>query len=537
MVVHSFGMQWHDFKEVGLGFHLDATYADGHGTVTNWELSIAPRRTYHGKSVQDLIDTLEEIKEEFGLKVYSEHKIDRMVIYTDNIFKIQGFFSKYITESFSDLSITLCDFFDFRPITRWADVHSAMDIARAAQTLIDTIFIPEKYFFLTPNQVPRKCISRACDSPLAAQIYPSSYFEYKLFRKALFGGIVYVPYKNLVVTDPLICLDLTSAYIYDLIVEKHCASKFVEDDVDHWEYYLESTHKTSIGSYVIEYDCVSNKISSFKDALGKKFEKGEQKVSAVLTSVDLKTLMDMAHISSIKCMWLYACDIDYLPRYVVDEVVRQYIKKVDLKGDKEAYDLQKSVVNGIFGDCIRLFDSEKDFESARKHTAMAPQWGIWCTSYAKKNLLKLANKVEGWVYSDTDSIYCFDNAHNRAVLEEYNCEVREKVKEFCELFDYDYEKLKDLGTFKIEKKIKKFKALAQKVYMYTTDDDKFHLTAAGLDQSSIQVDESLYDRRTLPVGSRTFRHVSDGDYYEDNRKGIANVITTTKIAKNCKSQY
>ena len=73
--------------------------------------------------------------------------------------------------------------------------------------------------------------------------------------------------------------------------------------------------------------------------------------------------------------------------------------------------------------------------------------------------------------------------------------------------------------------------------MYTTDDDEFHLTAAGLDQSSIQVDESLYDRRTLPVGSRTFRHVSDGDYYEDNRKGIANVITTTKIAKTCKPQY
>ena len=64
MVVHSFGMQWHDFKEIGVGFHLDATYADGHGTVTNWELSIAPRRTYHGKTVQDLIDTLEEIKED-----------------------------------------------------------------------------------------------------------------------------------------------------------------------------------------------------------------------------------------------------------------------------------------------------------------------------------------------------------------------------------------------------------------------------------------------------------------------------------------
>ena len=526
MKIHDRGNKWHNYIEKGFGLTIEPTLdhpyilADDEGLLTEGT---------------DLLEELNELIKHYDLKVYSESSKDILVIYTDNLMKIKGYYSEYITEEFNDLYIQILNVIEFRNICRWKDLHTAEEIAKHAQFLIDYKFKPDKYWYLTPNQIPRRSITKACDDITAAKIYPPTYNTYREFRKALFGGICYTPYRELIIDEPLMCLDLTSAYIFDLLIELHCISKFEYTDPDAWELYLDSNKHTSIGSYKISYSCVSNKIHCFKDIKGNNFEKGECVVYTTMTSVDLKTFMDIADVKEIKCLWLFTCELGHLPKYMLDEIVKQYIAKVDLKGKGEEYDLQKSVVNGIFGDCIRDFDAGQ-FESARRRPTVAPQWGIWCCSYAKKNLLALASKVKGWVYSDTDSIYCFDNEYNRGLLNDYNRRATSRVKEFCEEFGYDFEKLKDLGTFKIEKTIKKFKAVTNKIYMYTTTDGEFHLTAAGLDQSTIKVDESLYNK-PIPFGGRTYRYIDEDGYHEEFKGGIESALTTIALTSKIKKQY
>lgn len=539
MVVKNYKNQFFNYIEIGAGCIIDGKYDTDakHGEIVGWELYIAPNHHYANTSKESFIDTLTKVRENLDLKRYVKNKtkVDHLIIYTNNLMKIKGFFNDMITDEFSDKYIVIMDVFEFRCITRWYETDDPKEMAEYAQTLIDSVFIPEKSFFLTPNQVPRKRLVRTRNDNTAQIIFPKSFYLYKMFRNALYGGLLYVPYKNLVIEEPLISIDLTSAYIYDLIVEKHCMTEFEPANTDNWSYYLDSTTMTSIGYYRVSYTCSSNKINCFKDEHGNKLEKGEHEVYITMTSIDLKSFMQFANVIDIHCVWLYACKLDYIPKYVIDEVVTQYIKKVSLKDNKMQYDLQKPILNGIFGDCIKTYTAD-EFNKAKKRPTLAPQWGIWCTSYARRNLFKLANKLEGWVYSATDSVYCNDCQYNIDLVEQYNTEVRTKLKEFCNKFGYDYEMLKDLGTFKVEKHIKKFKAVAPNVYMYTTTDNEFVLKAAGLDQSIIKVDESLYDKR-IPYGRRLYKEVKDDCYYEEWRGGISNMLYTTVDAALQKPQY
>lgn len=541
MKIHERGRCWHNYSETGMGFTMKVQSFDTYGEIEFWELSIAPKYTKLGETLEDLISFLKQIIKEKDLKYYTKYTKDLIIIYTDNLDKIKGFLSKYITNEFENLYIEVLDFFEFRPINKWKDLHNSIEIANYAQYLIDKVFIPDKYFYITPNQIPRRKINKAhklSNDEIANNIFPVSFEQYNTFRKALFGGICYVPYKNLIITDPLICLDLKSAYIYDLLIEKHCSTKFKLTDENNYEFYLESNNKTSIGKYKIKYKANTNKIHCFKDINNINFEKGEFEIITILTNIDLKILIKLCDEISIKCEWLYECELNYLPKYLREEIIKQYTLKEKLKnGNKEDYDMQKSVVNGIFGDCIRKYKTEEMFNEMYRNPYLAPQWGIWCTSYARKNLLALALKVKGWIYSDTDSIYCFDTEENRWLVEKYNIAIRKKIKEFCDLFGYDYEILKNLGTFEIEKEIIKFKAITQKVYMYETKNGEFKLTAAGLDQKTINIDKSLFEKEKLDYGSRTFKFVKDGTYYEKTLSGEDMILMSICEASMVKDQY
>lgn len=521
MKIHDRGRKWHIYNETGYGLTIASHQVGTTGYVDGWELA-TPDHLLVGSDIDSLVDVLASLIVKYDCKSYGKATKDLIVIYTDNIEKVCGFLSEYITDRFNLLYVQLKEYIEIRPISLWKDLTDATEIAKYAQYLIDTLFKPNQYWYLTPNQVPRRHIDKAhklSSDTTAEVIYPTKYSLYSTFRKALFGGIVYVPYKNAVIKDKLMCLDLTSAYIYDLLIEKHCSTKFEIADSRNWEMYLQSEAMTSIGCYEISYSTPYNRIRSFKTVDGENFEKGEHTVKAIMTSIDLYTLTTLCDIKDITCYWLYSCELDQLPKYLLDEIVRQYTKKVDLDRNTEEYELQKTVVNGIFGDCIRKYNTEDEFNNARRKPSVAPQWGIWCTSYAKKNLLKLASKVQGWVYSDTDSIYCYDNEYNRALLKEYNDEANRKVKAFCDQYRYDYSKLKGLGTFKIEHEIVKFKALNTKTYMYKTVEGEFKLKAAGINQQTIKVDESLFDRPLLDYGTRVQRMVEDGNYWEKTLNG------------------
>ena len=115
--------------------------------------------------------------------------------------------------------------------------------------------------------------------------------------------------------------------------------------------------------------------------------------------------------------------------------------------------------------------------------------------------MTLGSKLDGWLYSDTDSIFCFDTPDNRKKIEAFNKKTRETVKNICDLYGYDFEDYKDLGCFMIEEKITKFKAWKQKQYVFTNTDGKITKKAAGCNRNVV-VDESIYDKNEVPIGEK-----------------------------------
>ena len=524
--------------------HVEHFMYEGAGFMLNWELRF-DGHIFKGDTVDDLYKQLDQFAKTFNFEQYNLYTKDKMIIYVENIDIIDGFCMRHVTESFKPCSVTVDNYFEFRSYLSWN--KKIKDIAEAEQfmdKIIKEVFIPNKYFFISPNQKTRKVLKNACKKAkdtVAKEVFPEKIHEYTRLREALYGGICYCPLPGITKQVPMMELDIKSAYIYQLLTQKFPVSKSENVDPSTWEYYLNNEYEHSLGIYRIVYSTGSTIIKCFKDyTQGRKpvnLKSGTNvEVILTLTSVDLQILLSLprVHILDVECVYLDIYKMDYLPAYLIDTLVEEFIKKnhIDEDEDPVLYAMQKIVLNGIYGNTIRKFDLLY-FSSERKHAYLAPQWGIWTTSYTKQFLLNLATKLSGWLYSDTDSIYCQYTKENLKIVAEYNKRTEEIVKEFCERTGNDFEELRLLGTFEEKERIKKFKAITQKEYLFTTDDDRIIVKAAGCNKEQMEVDDRLYSAKKMPIGDRVFgfvidekaectigdRHfVSDGYYVETHLK-------------------
>lgn len=494
---------------------------DSAGYITGWTLE-STQEKYEGKNQTDFIETLNTIKQKLKLCVRNSKSRDLVVIYIDNVTKIQGFFKEFITDSFP-LTVQLLDNFEFRTYESWVD----LPIVENIQKIVDEIFIPEKYFYLTPNQRTRKLIAKSCpDNDLYLKVSPNTYRTYLDIKKALYGGICYCPYPNLVIPKPMLCLDIKSAYIYALLCKKFPMSKATEVDPKNYEFYLDNPYKTSLGYYHIKYSCTCNIVTCFD------IPKDEAEVDIWLNAVDLKNFMDIPrmHVHSIKCHYLEEYDLDFIPDYVVERLKAEYLKKLEIDEDTNPilYGLQKIILNGIYGNTIKKANDVDEWKLQKKTVKLAPQWGIWTTSYVKQMILELGTKLTGWYYTDTDSIYCLDTEENRKIIEIYNEYIRNSVKA-----RFTDERLYDLGKFDQKYEIAKFKAIKQKEYMFTTTSGKMIVKAAGCNKDEIKLDDSLYDLKQIPVGTRIFPKINE-DYTECVINGVKYASNGSYWEKSCK---
>lgn len=534
-------------ETVGVGLTIDSFTHGKAGFIKKWELAIASNIVYEGKTQAELIETLHKVWP--NVKWKTDSTKDKIVIYTENVEKVKGFFWKNVTSEFGKIYVDLDEFFEIRDISRWGKKGcSALEIANYAQHLIDTLFVPEKSFYLTPQQRGRKLLDKASKGDYTAKLsYPVTYEEYKTIRRGYYAGLLYMPYTNRVIEEPMLVLDITSSYIFDMLCEPHVVSARKRVDPSTWELYIGAVNHASFGCYKIKYSCIKSLVRCYTDINGNKLEQGEHEVYMILTSTDLETLMDVLQIDSLDCTWLYEYNMADLPKYFIDEIVESYILKAT--ASKEEKHFRKPILNAWYGDTIRKYDTEEDFWPTRVHPSVSPLWGIFITAYAKKWLLKLASKVKGWYYSDTDSIICLDTPENRELLAEFNKTVQAKVKIFCDKYGYDYEQLKALGTFKIEAEIKRLKVWTTKTYAYEKTDEEVILKAAGLHQKE-KVDSSIFNKSELDYSGKVYpmstkehaecdidgvHYESDGSYYEytpktklEDRMLMAQVARTLK---------
>lgn len=532
-----------------LPWFLDINY-DSDFKVNYWSITDDDKHNYHGTNTESLKSIMRWIITNFDLtdkytvkrrkkvndkwettEAVSDKKHDYIILYVDDLKKVIAALNG---ESIINKSayLIVMEYFDVREYDQFGDKDS---LKRWYQD-----FVAENRAYLSPSQAMRKRLKKAMGKDTTAKdIYPPDIKSYKYERSGIHGGVTYAQDSTGYIYDkPMLALDLTSAYIYGLLVKKHCSSARKSMPTTDWENYLGNTNYGSIGTYNIEYSFMHTYIKCFKDLNGKHLKTGHNTVTMVLDNIALNSFISLPHmvIHKITCVKLQEFELDYMPQYYRDFSQKLYLDKQSLDRDSIEYKNHKVYLNsGVYGNIlVDLFkylpkekgESNSDYQYRIKthyykmvkadsaKVSTIPLWGVYTLSYTKNLVFSLATQLVGWRYSDTDSIYCEDTPENRAKLEEFNGKIRAEIKQFCDKFGYSYEQLKDLGTFKIEAEIVKFRSFGTKSYAYRTVEGKDKIHFAGCSYDTVPTD--LWSENFKPHGG--FRKISylttDNEYRE-----------------------
>lgn len=180
--------------------------------------------------------------------------------------------------------------------------------------------------------------------------------------------------------------------------------------------------------------------------------------------IDFRLFYDQYDYDEIEIDECYSAVKDYLPKWFTDYVFERYRLKCELKHtDPVLYAIEKAKLNSCFGMCAQKpvketieeiyeecdigegldkqhyksgdyrikddFDPEKEYQKfLNRYSSFLPYpVGVWCTSYAMKNLFELSKCISGkWLYSDTDSIYATE--FDESLINKYNNKCKEKLK-------------------------------------------------------------------------------------------------------------
>lgn len=478
--------KWIEFDTHIYGLVIDSFSVDFAGFMTGW--SIASTTEYYNGS------TLEDLYIAFS-KITSHLKDDQyIVIYTDNIDKAEGFLLSKVRDKFSDLYLFVGKHIQIRPIKPFIesidkiksimhleDANDARYIACYMQSLVDADFVQDKCFYLTQSQIIRKRLKKACNENID---YPTSaYWDLSwLFQ----GGLCISNFPNVTVKDKIVKADLTSAYIYTLLSKKHRSihSRWLSVKPADWIDWLDKDGYIYYGTFRITYRTTHSAIKEFHDVNDEPLELIGANVKIKVIDVDLRNIARLCDKISIECEELHVAEADYLPSYFTNTIIDEFIKKTTINKNTSPVEYlnQKRILNSIFGDCVRNLLNDDEVKHQAKNAYNLPEWGIWCAGYVRSIIIDLGLQLDSWLYTDTDSLICIYSDNNMKVFNQYNDETYNDFKDICTKLNFDFDKLSTLGQLEIEDNITKFRANGKKQYGYTQD-NKFHLVAAGFDKS------------------------------------------------------
>lgn len=232
-----------------------------------------------------------------------------------------------------------------------------------------------------------------------------------------------------------------------------------------------------------------------------------------ITNIDLQIITHCYSFSDIEIINGYSFHMQYLPNSIIKGILNLYQKKTELKGvegKEQEYLVSKQMINSVYGmsvtDIVRdliCYDNEKEWytetgnyeEQLQKHNESKNRflfypWGVFVTAYARRNLWNgILNIGNDYIYSDTDSIKLLNIEKHKDYISEYNNNCIKKLKAMCDFTGIDFNLTKPktikgiekpLGVWDFEGTYKYFKTLGAKRYIYTDNEDKLHITIAGL---------------------------------------------------------
>lgn len=492
---------------------IDSFTNNNAGYVNKWLLK-TPYGMEEGTTIEELVALFDKIKNELKLEVRSEYNKDTIIIYTDELAKCYGFLHNYYPniEAFSSYYFTF-DNFEIRDITEFFtikidDIYAKINyILEHAEVLYENIFFNDKYFYITPVQKIRKDIKKNFNDD-NFELFPENTLEYNNLYQSYIGGFCICNYPKLDVKRyNTIEVDRKSAYIYDLLIEKHICEPLHKENKDYFDYYFENSDDYYIQALLkIRISGAKRGYELFKDVYGDNLEPNKETYIRI-NNIDLKVLMKLCKCVDYECVSMDIAKKDYLPRYIAEIIEREYIKKVELertKPNSPELRLQKIIVNGIYGSTVKKI--QKDFITEKNNAFLSPYWGVLTTSYARNNLISLAIELINWLYTDTDSIYCKECEENYKIIKNYNKNISKKVYNYCMKNNLNYDIFCELGKFVKKGVFKRFKANGKKQYMHTDIFGNFELVASGITK---KYGEEAYELNELERGSVKVGYITE----------------------------
>lgn len=364
---------------------------------------------------------------------------------------------------------------------------------------------------------------------------------YNLLCDSFMGGYTHA---NWIFADTVLknidSYDIASSYPFVLCTYKYPSSEFKpcgirrrEDMSKRFAYLLVVKFKN------VECKYFNNFISASKcrNLRGAKYDNGRlmsaKEFEITLTDIDFYFFLD-TYKCSYEILECYYATLAYLPIKLINFILDKYVGKTELKnveGKEMEYGRIKGMYNAIFGmtvtntirDDVLYHDfngtwEEKELtneeiveklKNEQKKGFLSFSWGVWCTSYARNNLLRRVIELdENIVYCDTDSAK-LTQGYDKGVFERYNDSVRKRIKLTSKLlripeYRFSPKDIKGIehtmGLFELETEkgrcytYDEFITQGAKKYAYNIDGIN-HITVSGVPKSAAKSLKSLDDFR------------------------------------------
>lgn len=340
-----------------------------------------------------------------------------------------------------------------------------------------------------------------------AKMFPRSETQYNRIMHWLYsGGITHANHDYVGdIIENTTCIDFTSSYPAVMLHEKYPMGEFRKSI--HTTFTQLSRHKfwyATVTFYYINQETSHSLISSSKCIKAENLIEDNGRVMYADSITIMLTNVDFEYISKFYTWYeyrisnsYYCDDSDYLPDYLIDNMLHNGQQKAELKAkglnETPEYFKNKALFNCYYGLCVQrlvrdsiswtyqdgyVTEKSDDYGKVKATACLSPYWGIYVTSYARRNLCINMYNIEktgaSVVYYDTDSLYIKDIDKAENVITAWNNSMYE-VNDNMNIPNCFH----DLGAWDKDPSVT-FKTLGAKRYIKVTDNGKVKATIAGL---------------------------------------------------------
>ena len=419
---------------------------------------------------------------------------------------------------------------------------------------------------------------------------------YNMLVDAFAGGYTHANYIYAdEVLDNVDSYDETSAYPYVLVTCKFPSTVFKPCNLTRADQMLSKfAYLLKVKFTNIKCKYLNNFISSSKceNIEGKpNYDNGRiitaKEITITITDVDFRFILDTYDCGSYEILESYYSVYNYLPIEYVNFILDKYVLKTTLKnveGKELEYGREKAAFNSLYGMTVTnticadvnfvnfdewlerpLTNDEITTKLYRdkKRGFLNFAWGVWCTAYARDNLLRRVIALDEYVaYCDTDSCKVVPG-YDKSIFEKYNQSVEDKIRKVSIERNIPFERFAPqdikgnshlLGVFECETgkgrdvTYDKFITQGAKKYAYEIDGE-VHVTVSGVPKSGgakclTSLDEFrddlvfdfehtnkltlAYNDNQIPVDMTDYL---GNKYHITDRSGICMLPTTYRLGK------